>query len=105
MPEPVTKTGLRGTVIMQIFVKRSGDGVLNGVFYCVGGESSAQPLSEACGTAAVIVGMAGQLSDSSSRSHTTECSFSESRMFPVVPVRMGVRRLSHPGIGSRQRNG
>jgi hypothetical protein len=90
---------------MQIFMKPSGDGVLNGVFYCMGGESSAQPLSEACGATTVIMGMAGQLSDSSSRSHATECSFSKSRMFPMVPVRMGVRRLGHRGICSRQRNG
>ena len=41
MSEPVTKTALCGTVIMQIFVKRSGDGVLNGAFYRMGAESSA----------------------------------------------------------------
>jgi hypothetical protein len=55
---------------MQIFVKRSGDGVLHGVFYRVGSESSTQPLSEARGSAPIISGMAGQLSHSRFRNHT-----------------------------------
>jgi hypothetical protein len=89
---------------MQIFVKRSRDGVLNGVFYRVGGESCAQPFSEAPGTAPIIAGMAGQLSHSCFRYHTAYRSFPESRVFPVVAIRMGVRRLRHRGIGSCQRN-
>ena len=58
MREPGTKAPLRRTVIMQIFVKRSRDGVLHGAFYRVGRESRAQPLSEACRASSIISWMA-----------------------------------------------
>jgi hypothetical protein len=95
MPEPGAETPLGGTVIVQIFVKWSGDNVLNGAFYRVGRESCAQPLSEACRASSIISRMAGQLSHSRPRGHATQRSFAESGMFPVLPVGMRLLGLRH----------
>lgn len=95
MPEPGTKTPLGGTVIVQVFVKWSGDNVLNGVFYRVGRESRPQPFSEPCRACSIISWMAGQLSHSRPRNHAAQRSFAESGMFPVLPVRMRLLGLRH----------
>ncbi len=56
-------------MILQVFVKRSGDRVLDGSHYRVRYESRPQPLPETRGASSVIVRMARQLSDRCPRDH------------------------------------
>src|SRR5260370_22439036 len=99
VPQPRTKATFGRAVIMQVFVERSGNSVLNGSFYRVGRHSRTQPLSKARSAATVIPWVAAQLAPSCTRSHTAQRSLSEGGMLPVLAVRMLAPRLRRPGIG------
>jgi hypothetical protein len=105
MPQPRTKAAFGGAVIVQVFVERSGNGMLNGSFYRVGGHSRAQPFSKARSASPIIPWVAAQLSHPCTRSHTAQRSLSEGGMLPVLAVRMLVPSLRHCGVGYCQRNG
>ena len=72
MPQPRAKAALSRPVIMQVFVKRRSNGVLNGSFYRVGHHSRAQPFSKARGASSIIPRVAAQLSHPCARSHTAQ---------------------------------
>ncbi len=77
MPQPRTKAAFGRTVIMQVFVERGGNSVLDGSLYRVGRHSRAQPLSKARSTSPIIPWVAAQLSHPCARSHTAQRSLPE----------------------------
>ena len=75
--EPGTNAAASGTVVMQIFMKRSGHGVLDRGSDGVGCESRSKPLSKAGHAPAVISSMSGCLADSGTSDHAAGGSLAE----------------------------
>jgi hypothetical protein len=104
VPEPRTKTAFSRAMIMQVFVERRRDGVLDGSFYRVGRHSRAHPFSKARRASPIIPWVAAQLSQPCPGGDTAQSAFPEGRMFPVLAVRMRVPSLRGCGVGGCQRD-
>jgi hypothetical protein len=59
--QPRTKTGLRGPVIVEVFVERRGHHVLHGSFHRVRGEAETESFAETGGAAAESFGIPDDL--------------------------------------------
>lgn len=90
MFQPVTEASLVRPMIVQIFMKRRRDGVLDGASYRVGGKSCTQTFAKTRGASSVIPWMTGHLSYCRAADHPSDGSFTEGRMLPMLPVRMFV---------------
>ncbi len=92
MPESWTEAALGGTMIMQIFVKRRGHQVLNGLSHGVSSESCAQALSEARCPPSVVSWMTQRLSQAGPGTHTCQSALTKCGMLPVLTIGMGLLR-------------
>src|SRR5260370_25114437 len=72
------EAGLGRTVVVQIFVQRRGNGMLDGGFNCVGGKSGSNVFAEAFGSATMSKGL-----DTGPGRHASNSTFPNSRLFPV----------------------
>jgi hypothetical protein len=87
---------------MQIFMQGSRNQVLNGLSRCVGSKACAQAFTEASYPAAIIFRMTGELPHSGPGSDTAKGSLAKGRVFPLLPIGMGLLRLRYSCMGSRQ---
>ena len=86
--KPRTKALLRGAVVVQILVKRSGNSVLHSRTHNVGGETRTESLTESGDSSAIILRVITELSDACSGHYTSRSPLSEALVPPVLPVRV-----------------
>jgi hypothetical protein len=80
------KATLGRTVVVQVLVQGTGNGMLDGGFHCVCGKSGPNVFAEACGPAAMA-----QCLDACPRYHAGNWTLANYRLFPVLSVRMTAR--------------
>lgn len=99
VPEPRAEAAAVGSVIVQIFVQRCGNRMLDGGFDTMSGQARAGALAEARGSATPLTRSVSKLGDPSTSAYSSERTFSKSGVFPVLPIWMvlplGDRRLAH----------
>lgn len=88
MAEPGTKAALSRSLVVQVFMKPRGHGMVNGGAHGVSREPCAQALAESGRSASVVLWMTGHLTKCSAADHATDSAFAERRMLPMTTVWM-----------------
>jgi len=88
MPQPRTKPALGRPLVVQVFMQRSSDRMVNGGANGVSRKPRAYALAESGCAASVILWMTGHLTESSAADNSTHSALANRRSLPIAAIRM-----------------